>query len=68
MISMKSVQKQIETLSKIKRKQYSLEYTINGNYHLMKENNFIVIDESLQVISIVLKALINDRKKIKIIY
>lgn len=62
---MKSVQKQIETLSKIKRKQYSLEYTINGNYHLMKENNFIVIDESLQVISIVLKALINDRKKIK---
>ncbi|AXC38950.1 UNVERIFIED_ORG: hypothetical protein [Escherichia phage CMSTMSU] len=62
MISMKSVQKQIETLSKIKRKQYSLEYTINGNYHLMKENNFIVIDESLQVISIVLKALINDRK------
>ncbi|GCJ80653.1 hypothetical protein [Escherichia phage vB_EcoM_JNE01] len=65
MISMKSVQKQIETLSKIKRKQYSLEYTINGNYHLMKENNFIVIDESLQVISIVLKALINDRKKLK---
>lgn len=62
---MKSVQKQIETLSKIKRKQYSLEYTINGNYHLMKENNFIVIDESLQVISIVLKALINDRKKLK---
>lgn len=62
MISMKSVQKQIETLSKIKRKQYSLEYTINGNYHLMKENNFIVIDESLQIISIVLKALINDRK------
>ncbi|AIT14182.1 Uncharacterised protein [Escherichia coli] len=65
MISMKSVQKQIETLSKIKRKQYSLEYTINGNYHLMKENNFIVIDESLQIISIVLKALINDRKKLK---
>ncbi|HAN3822087.1 hypothetical protein GNZ01_07520 [Escherichia coli] len=65
MISMKSVQKQIDTLSKIKRKQYSLEYTINGNYHLMKENNFIVIDESLQVISIVLKALINDRKKLK---
>lgn len=65
MINMKSVQKQIETLSKIKRKQYSLEYTINGNYHLMKENNFIVIDESLQVISIVLKALINDRKKLK---
>lgn len=65
MISMKSVQKQIETLSKIKRKQYSLEYNINGNYHLMKENNFIVIDESLQVISIVLKALINDRKKLK---
>ncbi len=65
MISMKSVQKQIETLSKIKRKQYSLEYTINGNYHLMKENNFIVIDESLQVISIVLKALINDRKRLK---
>ncbi|AGC34934.1 hypothetical protein ACQ29_gp254 [Escherichia phage PBECO4] len=62
---MKSVQKQIETLSKIKRKQYSLEYTINGNYHLMKENNFIVIDESLQIISIVLKALINDRKKLK---
>lgn len=62
---MKSVQKQIETLSKIKRKQYSLEYTINGNYHLMKENNFIVIDESLQVISIVLKALINDRKRLK---
>ncbi|HDS0644937.1 hypothetical protein vBEcoMphAPEC6_gp514c [Escherichia phage vB_EcoM_phAPEC6] len=65
MISMKSVQKQIETLSKIKRKQYSLEYNINGNYHLMKENNFIVIDESLQIISIVLKALINDRKKLK---
>ncbi|HGF4276838.1 TPA: hypothetical protein ACF6L5_001520 [Escherichia coli] len=65
MISMKSVQKQIETLSKIKRKQYSLEYTINGNYHLMKENNFTVIDESLQIISIVLKALINDRKKLK---
>ncbi|EHV4444350.1 hypothetical protein K0M00_005527 [Escherichia coli] len=65
MISMKSVQKQIETLSKIKRKQYTLEYTINGNYHLMKENNFIVIDESLQIISIVLKALINDRKKLK---
>ncbi|HAN4490979.1 TPA: hypothetical protein IFC62_004972 [Escherichia coli] len=65
MISMKSVQKQIDTLSKIKRKQYSLEYTINGNYHLMKENNFIVIDESLQIISIVLKALINDRKKLK---
>ncbi|EMR6008935.1 hypothetical protein WJW27_005811 [Escherichia coli] len=65
MISMKSVQKQIETLSKIKRKQYSLEYTINGNYHLMKENNFIVIDESLQIISIVLKALINDRKRLK---
>ncbi|QBO61523.1 hypothetical protein G17_00640 [Escherichia phage vB_EcoM_G17] len=65
MISMKSVQKQIETLSKIKRKQYSLEYNINGNYHLMKENNFIVIDESLQVISIVLKALINDRKRLK---
>lgn len=62
---MKSVQKQIDTLSKIKRKQYSLEYTINGNYHLMKENNFIVIDESLQIISIVLKALINDRKKLK---
>lgn len=62
---MKSVQKQIETLSKIKRKQYTLEYTINGNYHLMKENNFIVIDESLQIISIVLKALINDRKKLK---
>lgn len=62
---MKSVQKQIETLSKIKRKQYSLEYNINGNYHLMKENNFIVIDESLQVISIVLKALINDRKRLK---
>lgn len=62
---MKSVQKQIETLSKIKRKQYSLEYTINGNYHLMKENNFIVIDESLQIISIVLKALINDRKRLK---
>lgn len=62
---MKSVQKQIETLSKIKRKQYSLEYNINGNYHLMKENNFIVIDESLQIISIVLKALINDRKKLK---
>lgn len=65
MISMKSVQKQIDTLSKIKRKQYSLEYTINGNYHLMKDNNFIVIDESLQIISIVLKALINDRKKLK---
>ncbi len=65
MISMKSVQKQIETLSKIKRKQYSLEYNINGNYHLMKDNNFIVIDESLQIISIVLKALINDRKKLK---
>ncbi|EHU8781098.1 hypothetical protein N0S44_000333 [Escherichia coli] len=65
MISMKSVQKQIETLSKIKRKQYSLEYNINGNYHLMKENNFIVIDESLQIISIVLKALINDRKRLK---
>lgn len=65
MISMKSVQKQIETLSKIKRKQYSLEYTINGNYHLMKENNFIVVDESLQIISIVLKALINDRKRLK---
>ncbi|UTS53620.1 hypothetical protein UES1_252 [Escherichia phage UE-S1] len=62
---MKSVQKQIETLSKIKRKQYSLEYNINGNYHLMKENNFIVIDESLQIISIVLKALINDRKRLK---
>lgn len=62
---MKSVQKQIETLSKIKRKQYSLEYNINGNYHLMKDNNFIVIDESLQIISIVLKALINDRKKLK---
>lgn len=62
---MKSVQKQIDTLSKIKRKQYSLEYTINGNYHLMKENNFIVIDESLQIISIVLKALINDRKRLK---
>lgn len=65
MISMKSVQKQIETLSKIKRKQYSLEYNINGNYHLMKDNNFIVIDESLQIISIVLKALINDRKRLK---
>lgn len=58
------VLKQIEKLSTAK-KVYTIQRTITGNYHLMKGDNFIVIDESLQVISIVISALMRDRKKNK---
>lgn len=58
-----AVLKQISKLNSITKKIYTLDHTITGNYHLMKGDNFIVIDESLDIISIVISALMRDRKK-----
>lgn len=64
-MSYQSVLKQITKLNTSTKKCYTLEHSINGNYHLMKESNFIVIDESLTIISIVISALMRDKKRIK---
>lgn len=55
-----TVQKRVEVLAKRSRKEYTLERSIN-NYHLMQGNKFIVIDEPLTVVYIVLNAMIRDK-------
>lgn len=64
-MSYQSVLKQITKLNASTKKSYTLDHSINGNYHLMKGSNFIVIDESLSIISIVINALLRDKKRIK---
>lgn len=58
------VNKRVLELSRKARKEYCLERSIN-NYHLMQGDKYIVIDESLDVVYIVVNAMIRDKTRIK---
>ncbi len=58
------VLKRVVELSKKARKEYTLERSIN-NYHLRQGNKFIVIDEPLEIVYIVVNAMIRDKTRIK---
>lgn len=58
------VSKRIVELSKKARKEYTLECSIN-NYHLKQGDKFIVIDEPLEIVYIVVNAMIRDKTRIK---
>lgn len=59
-----NVSKRVVELSKKARKEYTLERSIN-NYHLKQGNKFIVIDETLDIVYIVVNAMIRDKQRIK---
>lgn len=59
-----TVQKRVQELSKKARKPYQVERSIN-NYHLMQGKKYIVIDESLDVLYIVINAMIRDKTQLR---
>ena len=60
-ISVQYIKTRLKELSRIKRKEYTLDNSINA-YHLMCGTKFLVTDESLSTINIVISAMIRDRK------
>jgi len=58
------VNKRVLELSRKARKEYTLDRSIS-NYHLMQGDKFIVIDEPLEVVYIVVNAMIRDKTRIK---
>ncbi len=62
--SLSNVSKRLVLLNKMKRKEYSLERTFSGGYHLMCGTKFIVTDQPLQIVNIVINAMIQDRRKL----
>lgn len=62
--SLLNVTKRLEVLKKVKRKEYKLVSTFTGGYHLMSGEKFIVTDQSLTIINIVINAMIQDKRSL----
>lgn len=60
-ISFKYIKTRLEELSRVRSKEYTIDNSFNG-YHLMCGTDFLVTDESLSTINIVISALIKDSK------
>lgn len=55
------IQRRLKILSMVRGKQYTLETSFSG-YHLMCDGAFLVADESLGVLNVVIGALLRDGK------
>jgi len=53
------IQRRLKILSMVRGKQYTLENSINA-YHLLCDGKFLVADESLAVLNVVIGALMRD--------
>ncbi|SOK58294.1 hypothetical protein [Yersinia phage fHe-Yen9-04] len=62
-LSFQFMQKRVQYLSTKLKASFELQYTINQNYHLMKNGRFIVMDQPLEVLEIVVSALLSNNIK-----
>ncbi len=60
-VSFLYIQRRLKILSMVRGKQYTLENSINA-YHLLCDGKFLVADESLAVLNVVIGALMRDGK------
>jgi len=60
-VSFLYIQRRLKILSMVRGKQYTVENSFNG-YHLLCDGKFLVADESLAVLNVVIGALMRDGK------
>ncbi len=58
-VSFLYIQRRLKVLSVVRAKEYTIEPSFNG-YHLMCDGKFLVADESLAVLNVVIGALLRD--------